>query len=86
MRLAVLPLALALAACQTTQPGVRVQQVRVPAPQPCMAAGEIPAEPARVADDLTGVASQDVLTLAASALELRAWGQEMHTALTACAG
>lgn len=76
--------ALTLAACQH-QGGVEVRTVQVPVPQPCLTIDAIPTEPPRVADSLTGNAAADLPLVAASALELRAWGQEMHAALTACA-
>jgi hypothetical protein len=78
-------LALALAACETTQPGVEVRTVQVPTPVACLPADQIPAEPETVSHLLTGVAAHDLAIVAASALELRAWGQEMAAALKACA-
>lgn len=77
---------LALAACQTTpEPGIEVRLVPTPVPQPCLPAEQIPAEPPTVGHLLTGVAAVDLAIVAASALDLRAWGGEMHAALTACA-
>lgn len=74
-----------LAACHH-QGGIEVRTVPTPVPQPCLATDAIPAEPPRIADRLTGNASIDLPIVAASALELRAWGQTMHAALRACAG
>jgi len=84
MRIAIIA-ALALAGCQTTQPGIVVKEVRVPVPVECLPAEQIPAEPPLVADDLTGNAAADLPIVAASAILLRSWGQTMHGALTACA-
>lgn len=82
--LAALPLAL-LAACAATEPAVEVRLVPVPTPVPCLAADAIPDEPPRVADTLTGDAAADLPVVAASALQLRAWGQELSAAMHACA-
>jgi hypothetical protein len=86
MRLLIAISATALAGCQTTQPAVQVREVRVPVPQPCLPADQIPAEPPTVADQLTGNAAADLPIVASSALLLRAWGREMYGALAACAG
>jgi hypothetical protein len=64
---------------------VQVRTVHVPVPQPCLPADQIPEEPPRVASELTGNAALDLPIVAASALVLRAWGQEMRAALVACA-
>jgi len=85
MRAVFLLLPLALAACTAGQPGIEVRTVRVPVPQPCLPADQIPPEPSRVGDTLTGDAASDLVIVAASSLLLRAWGQEMHAALVACA-
>lgn len=85
-RLSFIPLALlGLAACQTAEPGIEVRTVQVPVPQPCLPLSEIPAEPETVSRLLNGMAAHDLSIVAASALELRAWGQEMAAALKACA-
>lgn len=76
----------ALTACQTTEPGIEVRTVEVPVPQPCLPADQIPAEPPQVGSLLNGVAAHDLSLVAESALLLRAWGQEMYSALVACAG
>lgn len=87
MRILFIPALLALAACSTgPEPGIEVRTVEVPVPQPCLPAGEIPAEPGTVQHLLNGAAAHDLAIVAESALKLRAWGQEMHAALTACAG
>lgn len=83
--LPLLMLTLPAAMCQTAQPGIVVRTVEVPTPVPCVPAEDIPAEPATVASTLTGSAAQDLAIVAASALELRAWGRQMHGALVACA-
>lgn len=77
----------ALTACsQTAEPGIEVRTVEVPVPQPCLPADQIPDEPATVGALLNGAAAHDLAIIAESALKLRAWGQEMHAALVACAG
>lgn len=78
--------ALSLTACTTDSPGIEVRTVEVPVPQPCLAADQIPAEPATVGHMLNGNAAHDLSIVAAAALDLRAWGQEMASALRACAG
>jgi len=75
---------LLLGACQTTQPAVEVRTVEVAVPRACIPADQIPAEPATVADQLTGRAASDTLVLAESALTLRAWGRELAALLRAC--
>lgn len=77
---------LALTACTEQPGGIEVRTVEVPVPQPCLPADQIPDEPATVASQLNGVAAHDLAIVAASALELRAWGQEMAAALKACVG
>ena len=76
---------LLLSACNHTRPGIEVQTVEVPVPQPCLPADSVPPEPPQVGDQLTGNAASDLLIVAASALELRAWGITMQAALKACA-
>lgn len=86
-KIVILAAALLLTACKTAEPGgIEVRLVPTPVPQPCLPADQIPAEPASVAAQLTGVAVVDLAIVAASALDLRAWGQEMHSALRVCAG
>lgn len=75
----------ALASCNHPQPGIEIREIRTPVPQPCLAAEDVPPEPAQVGDQLTGNAASDLLIVAASALELRAWGITMAAALKACA-
>ena len=69
-----------------TQPGVEVRVVKVPTPAPCVPLSEIPVEPEQVGPMLTGNAAADLAIVAASALELRAWGKGMASDLRACAG
>lgn len=83
--LAALLVLLLLMGCASPQQAVEVRLVPVPTPVECLPVEEIPAEPPRVADSLTGDAAADLPVVAASALQLRAWGQEMHGALVACA-
>lgn len=85
MRIVVLAAVAMLAACSHPRAGIEVRQVEVLAPQPCLAADEIPPEPGQVRSQLTGKAATDLVIVAASALELRAWGTRMHRALVACA-
>jgi hypothetical protein len=75
---------IALAACQTTQPAIEVREVEVAVPRACVPLSDIPAEPGRVADQLTGQAASDTLVLAESAMRLRAWGLELAGLLRAC--
>jgi len=72
--------------CDHAEPGIEVRTVQVPVPQPCLPLDQIPPEPAQVGSQLNGNAAHDLSIVAASALELRAWGQEMASALKACAG
>lgn len=84
---ALVAISLYTSACQSTAPGgIEVRTVEVPVPQPCLPLSEIPAEPETVSHLLNGMAAHDLSIVAASALELRAWGQEMAAALRACAG
>lgn len=79
-------IALALAGCQTAPPtGIEVREIRVPTPVPCVGRDQIPAEPERVGDKLTGNAVTDLSIVAASALELRKWGEEQNAILQGCA-
>lgn len=68
-----------------SQPGIVVRTVLVPTPVACVPLAQIPAEPVTVASTLTGSAAHDLAIVAASALDLRAWGRELHRALVACA-
>lgn len=78
-------IALGLAACGPTR-GVEIRTVPVPVPMPCLPADQIPPEPETVGHLLTGSAAHDLVIVAASALRLRAWGQELAAAHQACAG
>lgn len=76
----------ALAGCaHASQPAIEVRTVEVPTPVACVKASEIPAEPQRVADKLTGRADHDVSIVAESALELRRWGGKLRAMLVGCA-
>jgi hypothetical protein len=61
------------------------REIRIPVAVACVPADQIPAEPARIGDQLTGDAMTDVAVLAASALDLRRWGRTEHSALVGCA-
>lgn len=65
--------------------GIDVRTVEVPTAVPCLPLAKIPAEPPLVDDQLTGNADADVNIVGASALLLRAWGQQMQAALVECA-
>lgn len=84
-RFSLLMCAALLSACSHSEPGIEVRTVEVPVPVACLPADKIPAEPARVGDRLTGEPAVDLAIVSSSALALRAWGQTMHAALTACA-
>lgn len=74
-----------LSACATTPPiGIEVREVEVPTPVACVNREQLPAEPARVGPNLTGNAVVDLAMVAASALELRKWGQEQAALLEGC--
>jgi hypothetical protein len=45
---------------------------------------QLPAEPPKIKDKLTGDAATDVGTLAGSAIRLRAWGEGLATILEGC--
>lgn len=77
--------AILLAACSHNEPGVRVETVYVPQPQPCLPRDSIPDEPEPVADRFTGDKAKDFDILVPSAIALRLWGKEMRAALIACA-
>lgn len=76
MRRLMLTAALALAGCahQPTPPVIeaRVERVEVPVAVPCVDPSDVPAEPVRVGDQLTGDAAHDASVLAAANLRLRA--------------
>jgi hypothetical protein len=65
--------------CASTGPKI----VRVPVPTSC-APETLPAEPPKVAGNLTGNAERDIGIIAASALRLRAWGKELEAILKGC--
>ena len=78
---------LALSACAQTPPPaieVRTVTVEVPIATSCVRAADIPTEPATISDKLTGNASADLNTVAASAVRLRAWGRTLVALLGAC--
>lgn len=79
-----IPISLALAACSHTEPGIEVRVVEVPVPSPCLPADQIPIEPPRIGNRLTGDKAQDLAIVSASALELRAALQRAIAALVAC--
>jgi hypothetical protein len=74
----VLSATIALSGCATTQP-VRYTPVY------CLSNGtQLPAEPPKVHDQLTGHADKDAGILAGSAIRLRAWGQALNYILEGC--
>jgi hypothetical protein len=69
---------IALCGCATTQPTRYV-------PVYCLSNGtQLPAEPPKVHDQLTGHADKDAGILAGSAIRLRAWGQALNHILEGC--
>lgn len=81
--LATLPAAM----CQSDQPGIEVRTVEVvrTVPIACVKREDIPAEPPKIGAKLTGDPVHDLDVVSASALRLRAWGQEMSAMLQGCA-
>ena len=85
MRHLTLPALLALTACSTPGPvGVEVRTVEVPTPVPCLTRDQLPPEPPKVSQTLTGNAVMDLAIVAASAIELRKWGGEQAALLAGC--
>ncbi len=82
------PALLFLAACGATTPPpaveIRTQRVEIPVAAACIDKSKIPAEPERIAGKLTGDARRDLDTVAASAIELRSWGQALRAMMVAC--
>ncbi len=78
-----LPLLIVLAGC-AHEPEVQIREVEVPVM--CVDPQRIPAEPPRVADRFNGDARHDLVIVAESAQQLRAWGQEMRELLELCVG
>jgi hypothetical protein len=75
----------ALAACAPKPPiGIEVREVFVPTPVACVDAAQIPVEPPRIAERLTGHAVTDLLIVSESALELRKAFQEATALLAGC--
>lgn len=81
MRIATLALLL-VSGCATTQP----QIVKVPVPQPCLTADQLPAPPDAKNDaELTKMDDFDlVISLAADRLEYRRYSIEAQAVLQAC--
>jgi hypothetical protein len=69
---------IALCGCATTQPTRYVSVYCVPS------GTQLPAEPPKVHDQLTGQADKDAGILAGSAIRLRAWGQALNHILEGC--
>jgi uncharacterized lipoprotein YmbA len=83
-KLAAASLAL-LAACASPNPvGISVREIPTPTPVACVTREQLPAEPERVGNRLTGNAVVDLALVAASALELRKWGGEQRALLEGC--
>ena len=80
--------ALLLAGCAGRVPPpaieARVVTVTVPVAISCVKASDIPAEPAKIGDRLTGDAARDLPVVAASAVRLRAWGGQLAALLGGC--
>lgn len=79
---------LAMSACAHGPGPVQVRTVEVvkPIPVPCVRPEQIPAMPAKVGDQLTGDAVNDVSVLAAANLRLRAALGKALALLEGCAG
>ncbi len=78
-----LPLLAVLAGCAH---GPEVEIREVPVPVTCVDPRRIPPEPPRVANRFNGDARHDLVIVAESAQQLRAWGQEMRELLELCVG
>jgi hypothetical protein len=76
-------LILALTACSGRTPAP--QPILVPTPVHCVT-GDIPDEPPRISESLTGDSGVDIGLIAGSAIELRAWGQALRGMVEACRG
>ena len=83
MKLAMLAMLAMLAGCATTQ---APQIVKVPVPQPCLTADQLPKPPDAKNDaELTKLDDFDlVITLAADRLEYRRYANEAQAVLQAC--
>lgn len=81
---ALVVISLNTSACQTTPVGIEVRKVPVPTPVACVDRDQLPVEPERVLGKLTGNAVVDLSIVAASALELRRWGEEQAALLEGC--
>lgn len=82
---------LALSACSKPDlppPAIetRIVQVDRVVTATCVKLGDIPKEPAKIGDKLTGDARRDLDLVSGSALRLRAWGNVMAAMLKGCAG
>jgi hypothetical protein len=88
LRFAVVGAALALAACSTTptaRPVVeKIVTVEKPIPVACVDKSKVPVEPKHVAGDLNGQAVHDLDVIAASAIELRGWGETLAALIGPC--
>ena len=74
-----------LTACASNEPiAVQIKEVQVPVPVACVKADQIPPEPGKVGDQLTGNPVTDAMILAESALELRKWGGELKALVNGC--
>ena len=76
------------AGSSTPPPAVEIRTVtvdRVVAVQ-CVKLSDLPPEPAKIGNRLTGDASRDLDMTAASAVRLRSWGLVLNAMLRACAG
>ena len=70
-----------------TPPAVEVRTITVdrPVAVSCLKLSDIPAEPAKIGDKLTGDARRDLDLVAGSATRLRSWGLTMAAMLRGCA-
>ena len=65
---------------------VETREIAVPTPVTCVDPRRIPPEPPLVAQRFNGDARHDLVILAESAKDLRAWGLEMRALLEMCVG
>lgn len=64
--------------------GISIHEVPVATPVPCLVADQLPVEPPKVSDRLTGDARTDLLIVSESALELRRYSGALRALLTGC--
>jgi hypothetical protein len=83
-RLIMLPIIALVSACSHAEPGIEIREIPVPTPIACVKPEQIPAEPDKVGDQLTGEARHDLSIVAESALALRKYGGQLRALLEGC--